>query len=62
MKLNFWEIYAKTADNEEKVHLICLYELKQQITDVPNFISIIITGGESWVDGYHPESKYQSSQ
>jgi hypothetical protein len=36
-------------------------ELKQARDD-PNFISNIITGDETWVYGYDPETKQQSSQ
>jgi hypothetical protein len=37
-------------------------ELKQQARDDPNFISNIITGHETWVYDYDPETKQQSSQ
>jgi hypothetical protein len=37
-------------------------ELKQQATDGPNFISNIITGDETWVYGYDPETRQESSQ
>jgi histone-lysine N-methyltransferase SETMAR len=37
-------------------------ELKDQARDDPNFISKVITGDESWVYGYDPETKQQSSQ
>ena len=37
-------------------------EFKQQARDDPNFISNIITGDETWVYGYDPETKQQSSQ
>jgi len=37
-------------------------ELKQQARDDPNFISNIITGDETWVYGYDPETKQQLSQ
>jgi hypothetical protein len=32
-------------------------ELKQQARDDPSFISNIITGDETWVYGYDPETK-----
>jgi hypothetical protein len=37
-------------------------ELKQKAKDDPNFISNIITGDETWVYGYDPETKQQLSQ
>jgi len=50
------------SDNQ-KVHRVSVCrELKQQARDVPNFISYIITGDETWVYGYDPETKQQSLQ
>jgi hypothetical protein len=37
-------------------------ELKKLAENHPSFISSIITCDESWVFGYHPETKQQSSQ
>jgi hypothetical protein len=37
-------------------------ELKQQAREDPNFISNIITGDETWVYGYDPETKQQLLQ
>jgi type II secretory pathway pseudopilin PulG len=37
-------------------------ETTEQAENYPNFICIIITGDESWVFGYDPEAKQQSSQ
>jgi hypothetical protein len=36
--------------------------MKQQARDDSNFISNIITGDETWVYGYDPETRQQSSQ
>jgi hypothetical protein len=50
------------SDNQ-KAHCISVCrELKQQARDNPNFISNIITSDETWVYGYDPETKQQSSQ
>jgi len=38
--------------------LVC-NELKEKAENNPNFISTIITGDESWVFGYDPETKQQ---
>jgi histone-lysine N-methyltransferase SETMAR len=42
---------------------MCL-ELQEKANEYPTFTSIsrIITGGESWICGYDPETKQQSSQ
>ena len=41
-------------------------ELTQDMLDCTNndleFMKTIITGDDTWVYGYHPESKFQSSQ
>jgi hypothetical protein len=47
-------------DRKEQRVAICS-ELKEQTKKDPNFISIIITGDESWVYGYDPERKQQSA-
>jgi hypothetical protein len=49
--------------NDQKEHRVAVCsELKEQIENGPNFISTIITGDESWVYGYDPETKQQLSQ
>jgi hypothetical protein len=48
------------SDNQRVHHVSVCRELKQQVRDVPNFISYIITGDETWVYGYDPETKQQS--
>jgi histone-lysine N-methyltransferase SETMAR len=50
------------SDNQKDLHVSVCSELKQQARDDPNFISNIITGDETWVYGYDPEIKKQSSQ
>jgi hypothetical protein len=37
-------------------------ELRQIAPDVATFLSRVITGDESWIYGYDPEVKQQSSQ
>jgi hypothetical protein len=41
--------------------LVCM-ELKEQVRNDPDFISKVITGDESWIYGYNPDTKQQSSQ
>jgi histone-lysine N-methyltransferase SETMAR len=50
------------SDNQKALRVSVCRELKQQARDDPNFISNIITGDETWVYGYNPETKQQSSQ
>ena len=50
------------SDDEKALRVSVCRELKQQARDNPNFISSIITGDETWVYGYNPETKQQSSQ
>jgi hypothetical protein len=40
---------------------MCL-ELREKANEDPTFISRIITSDESWIYGYDPETKQQSSQ
>jgi hypothetical protein len=37
-------------------------ELKEQVRNDPDFLSKVVTGDESWIYGYDPETKQQSSQ
>jgi hypothetical protein len=65
--LNVRHISAKFVprlpSDDQKAHRISVCrELKQQTRDDPNFISNIITGDETWVYAYDPETKQQSSQ
>jgi histone-lysine N-methyltransferase SETMAR len=66
-ELNMRHIAAKFVprllSNDQKEHCVAICpELKEQIENDPVFISTIITGDESWVYGYDPETKQQSSQ
>ena len=44
----------------------CSLEIAQDMLDNansdPNFLNIVITGDETWVYGYDPETKMQSAQ
>jgi hypothetical protein len=51
--------------NDQKQRVIYLsIELREKANEDPKFASIsgIITGDESWIYGYDPETKQQSSQ
>ena len=53
----------RLLSDDQKAHRVSLCrELKQQTRDDPNVISNNITGDETWVYGYDPETKQQSSQ
>jgi histone-lysine N-methyltransferase SETMAR len=53
----------RLLSDDQKAHRVSVCrELKQQVTDDPNFISNIITGDETWVYGHDPETKQQSSE
>ena len=65
--LNMGRISARFVprllSDDQKAHRVSVCrELKQQARDDPNFIPNIITGDETWVYGYDPETKQQSSQ
>jgi histone-lysine N-methyltransferase SETMAR len=65
--LNMRRIAAKFVprllSNDQKEHRVAVCrELKDQARDDSDFISKVITGDESWVYGYDPETKQQSSQ
>jgi len=49
-----------TADQKQQ-RVVCT-ELRQLASDDVTFLSRVITGDESWVNGYNPETKQQSSQ
>ena len=49
-----------TADQKQQ-RVICI-EIRQLASDDETFLSRVITGDESWVYGYDPETKRQSSQ
>jgi hypothetical protein len=48
---------------EQKEHRVAIcQELRQRAVDDPSFMSRVINGDKSWVYGYDPETKQQSSQ
>ena len=49
-----------TADRKQQ-RVVCT-ELRQLASDYETFLSRVITGDESWVYSYEPETKQQSSQ
>jgi hypothetical protein len=54
---------SRLLSNDQKEHRVAVCsELKEQTENDPNFTSAIITGDESLVYGYDPETKQQSSQ
>jgi len=65
--LNMYRVAAKfvprllTPEQKEYRVAIC-QELRQHALYDPSFKSRVITGDESWVYGYNPETKQQSSQ
>jgi hypothetical protein len=64
--LNLRRISAKFVprllSDDQKAHRVSVCRELKQARDDPNFISNIITGDETWVYGYDPETKRQSSQ
>jgi hypothetical protein len=50
-----------TNDQKQQCLNVCL-ELREKANKDPTFISKIITGDKSWIYGYDPETKQQSSQ
>ena len=50
-----------TADRKQQRFNVCT-ELRQLVSDDEAFLSRVITGDESWVYGYDPQTKRQSSQ
>jgi len=65
--LNMHRVAAKFLPRlltpEQKEHRVAIcQELRQHAMDDPSFMSGVITGDKSWVYGYDPETKQQSSQ
>jgi len=63
--LNMHRVAAKFVPRllnpEQKEHRVAIcQELCQHAVDDPSFMSRVITGDESWVHGYDPETKQQS--
>lgn len=50
-----------TADQKEHRVEIC-QDLRQRVANDPSFLAKIVTGDETWVYSYDPETKQQSSQ
>jgi hypothetical protein len=50
-----------TSDQKQRRINVCL-ELREKANEEPTFISRIITGDESWIYGYDPETMQKSSQ
>jgi len=50
------------SDDQKALRVSVCRELKQQARNDPIFISNIITADKTWVYGYDPETKQQSSQ
>ena len=54
---------ARLLNLEEKEHRLAIcQELRQRAMDDRSSMSRVITGDESWVYGYDPETKQQTSQ
>jgi len=65
--LNMHRVAAKFVPRlltpEQKEHHVAICQvLLQRALDDPSFMSRVITGDKSWVYGYDPETKQQSSQ
>jgi len=65
--LNMHPVAAKfvprlMTPNKKSPRVAICQELRQRALDDPSFMSRVITGYESWVYGYDPETKQQSSQ
>ena len=53
----------RLLNNDKRDHRVQLCtELQEAVRHDPNFLSRVITGDESWVYGYDPETKQQSTQ
>jgi hypothetical protein len=50
-----------TADKKQQRVKVC-EELRQIASDDADFLSRVATGDESWIYGYDPETKQQSSR
>jgi len=49
-------------NNDQRDHWVQVCtELKKTVRNDPNFLSRVITGDESWLHSYDPETKQQSS-
>ncbi|CAN7982509.1 unnamed protein product [Ixodes pacificus] len=50
-----------TVEQKDDRVSICT-DLRERVQNDPNFMSSVITGDKSWVNGYDPETKQMSSQ
>jgi histone-lysine N-methyltransferase SETMAR len=55
-------VHRLLRNGQKEHHVAICSELKEQTENDPNIISTIITDEDSWVYGYDPETKQQSSQ
>jgi hypothetical protein len=54
-------VHRLLRNYQKEHHVVICCELKKQTENDPNIITIV-TSDESWVYGYNPETKQQSSQ
>jgi len=53
----------RLLNNDQRDHRVQVRsELQKTVRHNPNFLSRVITGDESWLYNYYPETKQQSSQ
>jgi len=53
----------RLLDNDQRDHQVQVCtELQKAVRHDPNFLSRVITGDESWLYDYDPETKQKSSQ
>jgi hypothetical protein len=63
MRLIGAKFVARLLTDDQKQHqLEVIVDLKKHVRNDPDFLSKVITDDESWIDGYDPEIKQQSSQ
>jgi hypothetical protein len=57
------EFVQRLLNDDQKAYCqqVC-EDMKRRVEVDPNFINCIVTGDETWVYGYDPETKSQSSQ
>ncbi|KAJ9583151.1 hypothetical protein L9F63_022502 [Diploptera punctata] len=65
--LNMRRIAAKfvprlLSNDQKESRVIACTDLKEQLKNDPRFMEKVITGDETWIYGYDPETKQQSSQ
>jgi len=63
MRLIAAKFVPRLLPNDQKQHwLEVSMDLKEHVRNDPDFLSKAITGDESWIDGYDPETRQQSSK